>query len=747
MYFKKIGSSLIPACALVAVHSNAQAQDSSASATASTQTTDANGPARASDAFMGDIIVTATKKTAGESLQKVPISAAVYGEAQLEAMQFKDLQSVAYTAPNVQLDAVGSIKGLANFTIRGIGINSSVPSIEPAVGTFIDGVYLGTNYGVILDTFDVESVEVLRGPQGVLFGRNVTGGAVSVRTRRPDGTFRVKGKLSADSGLRGTGTEVIAAASLEGTLVPDTVFAKVTGYYSHDGGYFYNTTTKRNEAKDNTWFVRPTFVFEPSDTLDITLIGEHGRSSGDGAVSSNPGGVVNSKKFQTASNYAGFNELEHNSVTLEINQDVGLGDGTITNIAGYRDVEQSAGYDVDGSANTIYNIQYFTKQHQFSNELRYAGRFFDRVDFVTGAYYFTQEILGIQRDQLGYIGRSRNYGGVQKQYSIGLFVNTDTAITDQLFLGLGLRYSSDRKRVRVSASPLTPAVQPCDVFAGTCTIYNFRDAKTFKSLTPRVALRYQYSPDAQIYASFSKGYRSGGYNLRNSAAAAPGPFDDETADAYEIGFKGDFFDKQVRVNLAGFRNDIKKVQRQTAFVLPTGNVTLLSNAGNDRVEGFEGDVTVKAAAGLALRAMFGYTHGKYTKVTSDINGDGAVDGRDLALKLPRLSPWTYGFGAYYDASIAAGDISLQAQFNHRDSAFFNDANTPGTKLPKYDDLYLSASFSPSGLPGTRFTIFGKNLLDAYSLGLNTSIATLPSGGQVTVPGKGRIFGVEGSFNF
>ena len=219
---------------------------------------------RASDAMMQDVIVTAQKKTRGEALQEVPIAATAFGERQLEAMQFRNLESITLTSPNVQLDSGGTQKGTANFTIRGLGVNSSVISVEPTVGTFVDGVYLGTNFGVVLDTFDIESVEVLRGPQGVLFGRNVTGGAVSIRTRRPDGKFAVNGRFGVDSRLGNRGISATAATSVEGTLVKDRLFAKVTGYYSHDDGYFRGTTVNRNVGRTNTWFVRPTLVFEAS---------------------------------------------------------------------------------------------------------------------------------------------------------------------------------------------------------------------------------------------------------------------------------------------------------------------------------------------------------------------------------------------------------------------------------------------------------------------------------------------------
>ncbi|MGQ2958696.1 TonB-dependent receptor plug domain-containing protein, partial [Agrobacterium sp.] len=162
--------------------------------TAFAQTGTDPAPQGSTSALADEIIVTATKKGYGENVQDVPIAVTAYGEAQLDAKFVQNLQSLSYDVPNVQLEDVGSTPGYANFSIRGLGINSSIPSIDPTVGVFIDGVYLGINAGVVFDNFDLEGLEVLRGPQGLLFGRNVTGGAVVVRTSRPSFDLEFRGK-------------------------------------------------------------------------------------------------------------------------------------------------------------------------------------------------------------------------------------------------------------------------------------------------------------------------------------------------------------------------------------------------------------------------------------------------------------------------------------------------------------------------------------------------------------------------
>ncbi|MCP3730323.1 TonB-dependent receptor [Sphingomonas sp. MG17] len=696
----------------------------------------------ASEALVGEIVVTATKKADGESLQEVPAAVTAYGSAQLEAVQFRSLESLAYSMPSVQLDPVGTQKGVANFTIRGLGVNSSVPSIEPTVGTFVDGVYLGTNYGVVFDTFDIDSVEVLRGPQGVLFGRNVTGGAVSLRTSRPDGKFRVKLRASAEASLTGTGVNQTYAASVEGTLA-DTLFAKVTGYFSDDGGYFRNITLNRNDGKLRTWFVRPTLVWNPGNGFDMTLIGEHGNSDGDGGVQSNP---RYAGKFEVASNDPGFTDSHYNALTHETNIDVGVGDGQITNIIGYREFHIASRYDADGSPTTVYHIAYSTRQNQFSNELRYAGRFFDRVDLVAGLYYFTQNITYLSRDDLRYANLQGDFGGRQYSNALGAFANADIDLFQNLTLGIGTRISRDYKRVAIATRRFANP-QPCDIIAETCTTYDFRSNRTFNSFTPRVSLKYEPAQGIQLYGSYSKGARSGGYNLRSvTTAAPPGPFNDEKLDSFEVGFKGDLFDRRLRLNISAYDTKVNRMQREQTQVNAAGTQTVIANTADARLRGFEAEATVSVAKGLVFKGSVGYVDGKYTRIIADISGDGIINATDLALKIPRLAPWTYSASLFYDTEIgSAGSASFQLSFDHRDGAAFNDRNVGF--LPAIDNLYTNLAFEPEAVPGLKLSIYGKNLLNERNYGTDTPLGSIPSGGSHQTVDKGRVFGIEVNYKF
>lgn len=692
----------------------------------------------ASDALMGDIVVIGTKKSTGEALQQVPASITALGADQLEALQFRSIDSLTYSVPNVQLDQLGTFKAVANFTIRGLGVNSSTPSVDPAVGTFVDGVYLGVNFGVVVDTFDVESIEIMRGPQGVLFGRNVTGGAVSIRTARPDGKTRARARVNYE-----TRENYIYAGSIEGTIIKDVLFAKLTGYYNDDNGYFFNQTYQRHVGKTDTWFIRPTLVFKPADGVDFTLIGETFKLTGEGPVPRNP---AYAPPFVSTANEIGESYLRANSITFETNIDVGSGNGKITNIANYREIKQRNRFDLDAQQADTSIVQNYLEQHQLSNELRYSQRLWDTVDLVTGVYLFKQHMLYIERDTNKPLATPIIEGGGQTdQNSFGVFANADISLTDQLILGLGGRYSHDKKTLDINFRAGIP--QPCQVATEMCTAFpNFSGEKSFSSFIPKVSLKYQLTPDAQVYALYTKGYRSGGYNLKAQSLGAAQPFDDEQTDNFEVGFKADMFDDRVRLNVGAFYNKAKDLQRQGTFNLPTGPLSLVGNGADAEIKGLEADLTVRAAKGLVFTGTLGITDGKYTEVTADLNGDGAINDVDLNLKLPRLAPLTYGFGAYYDTWVdGVGGFGAQATFNHRDESFFNEPNTG--RLPAFDDLAGNISIQPEFLEGLKLSFYGKNLLNREMTGNNSPLPAFQGGGAIWFPTRGRIFGVELDMKF
>jgi len=687
----------------------------------------------ATAAFDDDIIVTATKKGQGENVQDVPIAVTAFGEAQLDAKFVQNLQSLSYDVPNVQLEDVGTTPGYANFSIRGLGINSSIPSIDPTVGVFVDGVYLGINAGVVFDNFDLEGIEVLRGPQGLLFGRNVTGGAVVVRTSRPSFDFRANLKASVETGLKKTVSGVVS-----GPIVSDVVAAKLAVYCSDDNGWFRNRFDGRKLGAGKDLIIRPAITVQGGDDFRMDLRYEHGETKGDGPAGQNHG-LFQPGTFDFSINFPGRYDNVWDQASAEINVDTGFGDGVITNIAGYRRYRSDATTDVDATPQSFFHANFGVAQSQLSDELRYAGKF-GRVDVTTGLYYFTQDIrYGERRELLGG-AQIISGGGEQDQTAWGIFASADWHFTDTLTLNLGGRYSWDRKSVRISQ--LRP--NGCDIERLVCTP-NFADKDSWKGFTPKLGLQWKPTKETQVYGLYTRGFRSGGYNMRNTdPGVPPGPFDQETQDSLELGAKQQF--GRNRINVAGFYNRLKNLQREINLPGPLGVSQVIRNTADATIKGVEAEGQFFLLPNLVLSAQFGYVQGTYRNVQFDISGDGVVNDADRALRLPRLSPWTYGASLTYDQPLGDfGTATLRVSYNHRDGSAFTD-NNRGLLLGA--DM-LDASVTIAADSSWRISAYARNLLDEATFGGDTQLPAAFGGvGASFSPlNKGRVIGGEVAVSF
>ena len=330
-----------------------------------------------------EVVTTATKKSDVQVAQDVPVAMNVIDGESLAERQATDIEDLSYALPNVAFDGIGTGKGIANFSIRGLGVAGSIPSIDPTVGVFVDGVYLGVNYGVIADMMDLEAMEVLRGPQGLLFGRNVTGGAVLLRSRRPSG--ELAGKASARIE---TGVDRRLAASIESPLAEGLLNARLSAQLRDDDGWFTNDAPGGGAVgADRTWQLRGVVTLTPSDVFDLTLIHERGDTDSDGPATQNRRRFSG---FDFAIDEPGYSRIEWNHLIVEANRQVELGNGRVTNVFGWRQVEHDSLADIDSTPNPIFHLFADTDQSQVSNELRYSGWMRERWEMTVGIYYFTQ---------------------------------------------------------------------------------------------------------------------------------------------------------------------------------------------------------------------------------------------------------------------------------------------------------------------------------------------------------------------
>lgn len=774
-------------------------------AVAAPQTASAQDDEGGVGVFRDRILVTGTKKAQAEDVQEVPLAVTAYGAEQLDALKVRDLANLSYSMPNVGLEDIGTSRGIANFSIRGLAVNSSIPSIDPAVGTFVDGVYLGQNAGVVLDIFDLESIEVLRGPQGILFGRNVTGGAVLINTKKPNlNEFEADFKGAVESGLRDSGNNYYAMGSVSGPLVQDVLGLKLSAYYNNDRGYhrrylggpnleaaiLSSSVTLPpppfssgaplallqtlgvplatnapdafvNHGKAETWIIRPQVLWQPTDSVSILVKYEHFDSKGDGPSSQNHPGFVQppfsmgmtpapvpnpnllfsapKDSFIFSIDSPGTYSAEADSVTAQIDIDVPFGDGTITNIFGWRDtLGLTDGSDIDATPFFLFHAQAINDYEQISNEIRYAGRFFDSLDLTVGFYYFSADhIYEENRFLLGGVS-NRFGGGMQDSRNYGIFGQLEYDLTDTFSLIGGVRYTNERKSADISAI-ITRA--PCSTAAGECAI-DFSESFTWKNVTPKVGAQWSPLDELQVYAHWTQGVRSGGYNFRNTSSTAPiARFDEESVDSFEFGFKAQPGDGRAVINFATFLTKVDDMQRELNLPDPSaGVVQLIRNSADATIFGVEVEGRLFVTDNLLLTGTLGHLDGDYDEVFEDINSDGVINDTDLTLMIPRLAPWTYGAGFLHTFDLGeVGSVDTRFNWSHRDDAAYTDNNLGILQGADIIDASIALHLNERAT----ISIYGQNLLHEVTHGGETQLPTFSLGGGTFAPlNKGRIVGIE-----
>ncbi len=762
---RRFGAILL--CSSAAVPFAAQAQ------TAQTQPPAEEGRTSTLDTI-GNIIVTGTKTQNPEDVQDVPLAVTAFNADTLEALKVRDVQGLTFSAPNVSLDQIGTSRGQANFSIRGLGINSSIPSIDPTVGVFVDGVYLGTNGGVVFDLFDLDSVEILRGPQGVLFGRNVTGGAVLINTGNPTEDLRGKVRVAVDGPVDGGrgGANYTASGVISGPIVEDVLLFKVGGYYNNDEGYFQNSFDGSNHGAAETYIIRGALEARLGD---LTLTGkiDYFDSEGDGPAAQNRGSFGRDTFDFAIDNRGSYaNETINASLTAEWD----IGPGTLTNIFGYRDYSATTDADIDATPLFLFHSSTETEQDQISNEIRYAVST-DNFDLTVGAFYFDQSIAYTEIRQIPVSTPLTFFGGGQQDHEVlGAFASGQFYLTDALSVIGGIRWSQETKDAAVTYVRPRAA---CSVVQGTCPTTGvnsfiptenngFTDSVRFRNVSPKLGLQYEFS-DSQIYAHWTRGFRSGGYNFRitnanafEAIATAPGgsfSFGEEQVDNYEIGGKFQTADGAFTLNVAGYITTIEDMQREVNQSDPVSGVAQsIFNTANATITGFEAEARMRVSESLIITANLGLINDEYDDILFDISGDGVIDQTDLDLRLPRVPEVTWGVGFIHELFLGDSEILTRVNYQYRDEFAYTDNNLGFVQ----DISNLEANITwVTPMDGLSFSIYGRNLFDevqvggdtqipfggALSNGVNQPFGAAPAAGTFSPLSKGRQLGVEALFEF
>ncbi|MFA7585418.1 MAG: TonB-dependent receptor, partial [Novosphingobium sp.] len=516
-----------------------------------------------------EIIVSARRRN--ESIQSTPIAVTAIQGAQLEgaaALTIGDLQGAA---PNVLITSGGTGAAAANISIRGIAFADIEKSFDPAVGVNIDGVYIGTSTGQMLDFFDIDSIEVLRGPQGTLFGRNTIAGVINIKRSRPKNEFT--GKMEAEFGSYGrfSSRNVVNLPVVDDVLAAKAFYmhTESNGFYrnfgpgaSHRGGY-------NNENFGVSMLFTPTSNFDALITLEKQvqdfdpILGGLSRTGDAFAPFLPPAFVDNGRTdgvYDVMTPVDLLGTYRSKGATGEMNLD--LGGVKLTSVTGYRESTDQLLQDYATSG--LYVANRDQDYWQFSQELRASGKLGDTFDYVAGVYYFKSKYdLEQHTSVFGAVPNVQNTTGWSESYAGFLDVNWE--VFDRVRLSGGGRYTHDKKALQTS------------FVDGVNSAVNFnapRSSKSWSKFTPKVGIDYRPTQDLMVYASWSRGFRSGGFNGRGlTLFSASLPYDPETVDSYEVGIKSELFDRMLTVNLAGFYSDYKDIQQTSTVATPGSAAT------------------------------------------------------------------------------------------------------------------------------------------------------------------------------
>lgn len=714
---------------------------------------------------IAQIVVTAQKRA--ENVQDVPIAISAFSADALQERAVGSVASLSNISPNVTLDAgtpfSGSSAVLSAF-IRGIGANDFAFNIDPGVGVYLDGVYLARSVGANQDLPDVERIEVLKGPQGTLFGRNTIGGAISIVTHDPGDEFRFKGDVTTGRfGLlqtRGTvdvpladglGASVSFSTKNRDGYVKRVPFPGAENFAStsitrYKAAGYYNIGYG-SEGGDNVWNLRGKLRYDNKSNMRITLSADYGNIDQsqlpNTVIATTPAvfagtyncaiqGVVvgdcggGPPSFAYIGGIGGLNTIFDNPTVFGVNADADPsnnrlpydnrfvskdidvsyangnnysklktygGAGTIEfdlsdtvmvkSITAYRELHWNAGMDLDGSPLNFLHTSFTMNQWQFSQELQLNGSAMDKkLNYVLGAYFFKE--AGDLHDYVTFAEGLLQVDGpndlATKNYAF--FGQIDYRPVEQFGITIGGRYTKEDKTFegfQSDANGLTykilnqvgvPACASINPISDACRIaagfpnqgqplrYYIAGTqrKSFNDFSPKIGVQYHPNDDVMLYASWSKGYKTGGWTTRLSNPLPTAPdFNEEKATTWEAGLKSTLLDRRLQVNAAAFLTNYKGIQLNfQQGVSPT-----IQNAGDARIKGFEVEVVAAPTDGFLINASVGYTDAYYTAVLAGAQvaanpfQAGVFPGADL----PKTPKWKFNVSPRYELSMG-GDAKL-----------------------------------------------------------------------------------------
>ena len=675
---------------------------------------------------LSEIVVTANRRA--ENLQNVPITVSAVNATQLAASGVTNVQDIQSIVPGAN---VINANGAINSHLRGVGNSNPGPGIEPAVALYIDGVYYASTLGVDLDLGDAQEVEVLKGPQGTLFGRNATGGLIQITTRDP--THSPTLDLEAGYGDYDTSkVNIYAAGGLANNLV-----ANVSVQASHQGDgygtnlfndkpvYYVDLDVQSRSKIIWTPFAQTKFtaVFDYSDIReDIPFRLEPGSTP---ASFTGPayGGTV----WDTDNDQPTNLSIQTGGASLKAEQELPF--MRLSDIVAYRETAAHQGFDIDATATPYQSTDVRTNERQFTEELQAQSIKGSWLTWTAGVYYF---------DDIGQAGpadvtfdtplpgpldplfpfKAVLITARQDTSSIAGYGQASAEILPATHLTLGARYTSEDHKLVGGETLLSNLLPPIGVGSAD-------ERKDFGKSTYRVALDHRFSKELLAYVSYNTGFKSGGYNSLAPVLAPPvpgtpaSPFLPESLTAYEAGVKSDLFGNRVRANLSAFYYDYRNIQVQQ--IAPSGISTIVANAPGAHVSGVDFDLTGKVTEDLTVRGGMEYLHDRFTTfpaapISSSSGGTPETTGPASGNRLPLAPDAVVDLGGEYDfRQVVGGDAVLSLAYvystgyylevdNFQHQSPFSELN--GSLRWRSSDRAYSASLWANNITNSAISVFG-----------------------------------------
>jgi iron complex outermembrane receptor protein len=730
---------------------------------------------RADDTVPVDIVVTARRRE--ESLQNVPIAVTAVVGAEIAARQTSDLQELQGLTPNLNIATYPGDPSSVSIQMRGQVQADLVATNDPAVGVYIDGVYMGRGNAGSLNLIDVERVEVLRGPQGTLFGRNTTGGAINIVPKSPTQDFG--GWVSGRAG----NFDLLEFSGMVNIPVGETAAVRIVGQHTQNDGYVRSQRTGQRLLDNNSEALRGIFKWQPIEDLSVQLSADYSDHNNNGTafklLAINPASAANllpvlqpaADGGRTLASYIGGNRFTIDSgrtdnafhsklwgTSATISYD--LGALQLKSISAYRALKREAAFDYDGTPYILLEGDAVAlNQHQFSQEFQLNGSALEnRLQYTAGLFYFREKADDSTANDalIGLAPAPFSRGitdGTATNSSYAVYGQATYEIFSNTRITAGLRYTEDKREFVNRNHSLKSAIYDGPVTADVCSIAltvrddpsvcsaSFEDKSHYTSYT--ISIDHKFD-DMLVYARTGRSFKAGGFN--NRASTAPEsflPFKPEKLTDYEIGVKADWLDRRLRTNLAVFYSDYRNMQRTLTVSTPLGptpTANFTRNAKKAHITGFEAEVRAIPTSGLSFNFGLGYLRPVYDDYHDiappfvDRSGEPFI----------YVSKWTVSAAAHYEFATAAGNWALNGSYSLRSEFYFQ----PADSRPQADYGIANASIglTPAALPNLTVQAWIKNAFDeGYFSNITDLLTTV--GFAAGTPGEPRTYGLSATYRF